>query len=239
MNLWRARVRGWSRFGIWALFFLGSFGGVQAQSLSTQAHATGEARQAYERQLAKLRSTRLTLHWKEETFEAAWTAVARALNLNARIAEVAKDHASLPITLEVKEVLATAVLDILADHAKVVFQHRHGIWVATTPDDALQSAVVTAIYDIRDLLYVPPDFPPARPIGIPVGRPGEHEAEEGEAKSRSPDEILDLVRTITGPKRWDSEHVSLVAGKSHLVARHTPEVQAEVERALNSLRRVF
>lgn len=225
--------------GVLGLLFLGLCGEASSQVLSTRAHADGEARRGYERQMAKLRSTRLTLAWKDQPFERAWKELATALGINARIAPEAGESREIGITLEVKDVLAPAVLEILADQARVVFQHRDGIWVATTADDALKSAVVTVLYDIRDLLYVPPDFPPSRPIGIPVGRPGESEEPESEPRARAADEILDLVRTISGPKRWESEHVSLTAGKGHLVVRHTPEVQAEVSRALNALRRVF
>jgi len=180
--------------------------------------------------------TTLTVAWKDTSIEDCLASVRRATGLNFVVAPAARELVQKTVSLELKEVRTRAVLGLLADQGGFAWTTKDGILQVTTPEEAAKARLVTAVYDIREHLYSPPDFPAPVVLGLRPGKPVVPEETETAREEKDPNRLVDLVRTMTGAKPWEVEGSSITASRGLLVVRHTPEVQAQVRAALSKLR---
>jgi hypothetical protein len=218
-----------------ALLLLAAAGLLSAQPilfLPSEDPAEGEH---YRRLLRSLEGMTISVDWREAAFADCLRELRASTSLPIQIHR-SIDAASIPpITLALHRARARSVVAVLAESAGVVFQFRHGAVFAISRDEALKGSLTTRVHDIRELLYIAPDFPAPRPAGLRPGRPEVEEAEP-ERRQRSPEEIVDLVRLMTAKAIWDHPDVAITADRSMLVVRQSPEAHREVERALRLLR---
>jgi hypothetical protein len=208
-----------------------------AQSLPTLPNLTSVDREAYVTISRRISGLRMSVTWEGITLGEVRKDLARRLGINLVIDKSVADKAEEPIDLTLKDVSARTVLRQLEDALGVVFQHRHGVVVITTQEDALTRSMVLRLHEIRLILYEPPDFPPPVELGLRPGRPLELPEEPEPKEGMSKDFLVDLVRSATGgPEVWDVPGASLVAENGILFVRHAPHVQGRVARLLARLR---
>ena len=206
--------------------------------LATLPNKTSTDREIYRTMVRRLKGTRMSVKWEDIELQDAIKQISNNVRINMVIATPLRERAEDPISMNLKDVTAMTLLRLLRESASMEFQHRHGVLVATTKEDALTKAMTLGIYGIRLILYVPPDFPAPVRLGLRPGPPPEPIEEEGEAKEgMDPDFLVDLIRNTTGGSNvWDVEGASILAHKGNLFVRHAPHIQARVRRFLNRLR---
>lgn len=209
-----------------------------AQEVTTLPFENQADRDAWRHLTALLDGTRLTVDWDGVSLKDALKDVSRRTRLNILVAATAKEREEEPVTRKLTEVRLRTILGLFHDSHGIVFQHRHGVLWATTEADALKQAMVLAVHDVRDLLYSPPDFPAPVGLGIRPGPPVEAETEEAR-EEKSPDFLLDLVKSTTGEKLWEVEGSSIQIHKGQIFVRHAPHVQAKVRSVIGLLRGSF
>jgi len=218
---------------------------ASSQAIRTEPLKTPRARREYRQILNKLVSLRLTVSWKDMTIGEVVADLRRRVGLNVLVARPLQGRAGDPaVDLGLSRVRALTVMRIAAEQNGFVFQNRGGILWATTAEDAVRRSIVLGIHNVRDILYVPPDFPAPRILGIEPGRRdggfgGFEDELEREPSSMDPEQVVDLVRSATGEKTWEHEGVSIGYMNGRIVVRHSPGVQARVARLLNRLRGAF
>ncbi len=207
-----------------------------SQDIDTIPLRTRRDVKSYRRVLLKLRQTRVRVTWKERRLEDALKELRGIAGINIVILRSRiDDELDREITLSLRGLPAGAVLSLLSDITGVAFQHRHGVIVVTSKEDARRRALVLGVFDIADVLYVPRDFP-APKIGLNgSGSEGELDEESDAPARRDPEEILSLIRTVTGEKAWEAEGTSLEIHGHKLFVRHTPSMHRRIGRILRLL----
>ena len=206
-----------------------------AQVLDTTPLRTKTQVKKYRQILAKLQNTRVSVNWKDITLVEAVTELRAQTKLNFVVLTTKlEDLAERELSLKLTRVPAAVVVQLLAGVGDVVFQNRRGIVYVTSRADAVKKASVLALYDVRSLLYTPPDFP-APKIGISMGPPGEDEEEEPEVEQPDPEALVDLIRDATGQANWEHEGVSIKISGGKLIIRHTPAMHRKIGGVLRAL----
>ncbi|HGY92533.1 MAG TPA: hypothetical protein ENK43_15305 [Planctomycetes bacterium] len=207
-----------------------------AQDLDTIPLRTRRDAKTYRRVVSRLRQTRVRVMWKERRLEDALKDLRRITGINLVILRArVEDELERTLTLNLRGLPAGTVLNLLADITGVAFQHRHGVIVVTSKEDAQRRALVLGVYDIADVLYVPKDFPGPK-IGLHGSGSGDElEEDEEQPEQRDPEEILSLIRTATGEKAWEGEGTSLEIHGRKLFVRHTPAMHRRIARILRIL----
>lgn len=156
----------------------------------------------------------------------------------------------LYVNLRVTRLPARTVLRLLLRNRGLTLVIRDGI-ATVVPVEEVEHAVVTRIYDIRDLTFRIEDFPaPPVEFGIPVTRGGGGFA----ASSRqfladlfdtpavtneiTQDVVVELIETHTGRDTWsENPSASITDLGGRLVIAQSPEVHEQIEELLDVLRR--
>lgn len=226
------------------LIFLGGF--LPAQALRTLPPETPRDQRVFREVVRRLQGIRMDVRWEGVSLEDAISLLRARTGLNMLVAREAEDLVEgTTVEMTLHRVTALTLMKILAENHEILFQNRRGVIFVTTPEDARRRSLTLAIFDVRDLLYTPPDFPAPDLLGIRVGAPGgglggfgEEEFASG-PEGRDPDRLVDIVRMATGEKAWDGGGVSLRYMGGRLVVRHTPSMLRKVARILASLRGVY
>lgn len=184
----------------------------------------------------RLDQTLITVKWDDQPLDFVVKDLAMRTGLNFYVTPAAREAAEDTIDLELTRARALMVVRLLGEHFKLKFINRHGLIYITTPEGAIKQTAVLRLYDIRDMLYVPPDFP-APKIGIPIGPPSEEELEDAEPPAqKDPEFMIELIKKATGESNWENDSVSIDAYGGRLVVRHTPGMQRKVARFLARMR---
>jgi len=221
-----------------ALLLLAAAGDLSAQ-LATLPFTHSADKEIYRTMVRRLNGTRLTVKWEETGLEEAIRHIARNARINMVILGPVKERSEEPVNLTLSDVSAMTIVKLLRDQFEIEFQHRHGVLVVTSGEDALKKSMVLGIYGIHDVLYTPPDFPSKVRMGLNGSGFQPEEAEEEEAKEPpfDPDFIIDLIRGTTGgDKVWDVEGASIAHHNGKLIVRHAPHIQVRVRRMLRIFR---
>jgi hypothetical protein len=208
-----------------------------AQTLARGRLAGAEDAQAYSDTIRRLRTTRLSVAWKNVALADAVKELRLYAGRSVVFAPAAEARKAEPVSLELTDVTAAAVVRLLQTSAKVRFLFEDGIIFVTTPEDAAQRSLEIRVYDVADLLYQAPDFPGPR-MDLNPGKPQEA-AEETPSSSRDGSEIVDLLRTLVGPEPWDVPGTSITISKQLLIVRQTPEVHAKIRELVAALAAVL
>ncbi len=146
--------------------------------------------------------------------------------------------ADLRITLRVEDLPFDNVLGLIARMHNLAYKVEDGVVFVTTAE-TLQKETVLELYDVQDLTVSIPDFPGPE-ISLVSGDDGAAgavatEAEQGTAGVTS-EELQNLIKDNIAKGTWDSEGRSLVYNNGILIVRHTPDVQAKIQKFLTDVR---
>jgi hypothetical protein len=225
------------------VFLLVIAASLEAQVLRTVPLKTRAEASDYRHLLNRLKRGRLSIAWEDRELQDAVEELAKRLEINILIAAPLKERKEETISMTLRDVNAGTLLKLLEESLGVAFQNRQGVVWVTTPEDAIKHAIILRVYVIAELLYVPPDFPAPRSMGLNASGSspaGEREEESEPREQKDPEFLVDLIRQTTGgEKQWEIEGVAIQVIGKRLVVRHTPEMQRQVARMLDSLRGVF
>lgn len=220
-----------------ALVLLFAAGEASAQ-LATLPFDNTTEKEIYRTMVRRLKGMRMSVAWDDIGLGEAIRHIARNVRFNMVLSKEIREREEEPVNLTLKDVSVMTIVNLLKQQFEIEFQHRHGVLVVTTEEDALKKAMVLGIYGIRLITYNPPDFPAPVILGLRPGPPPEPVEEEEQKEPRfDEDYIVELVRSTTGAdKVWDVEGASISAHNGKLIVRHAPHIQARVRRILNRLR---
>ncbi len=144
----------------------------------------------------------------------------------------------LRITLRVEDLPFDNVLGLVARMHNLAYKVEDGVVFITTAE-SLQRETVLELYDVQDVTVTIPDFPGPE-ISLVSGDEGAGGAvaTEGEAPTAglNPEELTNLIKDNIAKGTWDTAPNSLVYNNGILIVRHTPEVQAQIQKFLTDVR---
>ncbi|MHC4862312.1 MAG: hypothetical protein ACYTDY_19705, partial [Planctomycetota bacterium] len=158
---------------------------------------------------------------------------------------VRSDLEAAPINLAVTELELDSALDLLLKLAGADFTYvlRDGVLFITNKEGARGEAVLR-VHTVGDLTIRLTNFIAPNLILKPAGAEVDEDtplfgkSEEGEQLlGGGAEELMDLIQGNIQPDTWGDDYSINVSGETKLVVVHTPEVQAEVARFLDDLRK--
>ncbi len=168
-------------------------------------------------------------------------------NINIVIDDKVKaDLEAAPVTLTVADLQVSSALDLLLRLAGPDYTYilRDGVVFITNKEGARGKAILR-VHSVGDLALKLTNFIAPNLILKPAGaevdesQPLFGKAEEGEQIfGGGVEDLMDLIIQNIEPDSWEGGSYSInPSGEDKLVVVHTPEVQADVSRFLNDLRR--
>ena len=194
--------------------------------------------------LNKLNNQKISLDFTGVSLDDAINYIRDVTNINIILdgevhTKLSEDQ--LKVNLKVKDLLLKSALKLMLQSKDLTASYREGVLVIL-PKDKVNAAVVTRIYDVRDLLFKLQDFPgPKVELAAPNGGTpltGATFSLDSEPKSTiTEDFITELVKSNTGEKSWDENpNCSITLANGLLVVTQSKKAHTEVDRMLNLLR---
>lgn len=181
---------------------------------------------------AKLRNVRVSLDFRQAPLESALDVMRELAGINMIVGPKAR-ALEAKVTIKVQDLPMRAALRLMLASHDLTWDFRHGVVFITTREEAMD-AVVTEIYDVRDLTHPVASFPGVELDLVPGGL-GVVASVEPEAGPEMP--VVDLVKAHTGGKSWDENpRASINLHGGLLVVRQTREVHRQVQRVIGKLR---
>ena len=148
------------------VFLLVIAASLEAQVLRTVPLRTRAEASEYRHLLNRLERSRLSVAWEDRELHDVVKDLAKRLEINILIAAPLEERKAETISMTLRRVNAGTLLKLLEESLGVAFQNRQGVVWVTTPQDAIKHAIILRVYVIAELLYVPPDFPAPRSMGL-------------------------------------------------------------------------
>jgi hypothetical protein len=194
--------------------------------------------------LNKLNNLRITVDFNGVPLDDALNYIRDMTNINIIVdadvhTKLSEDQ--LKVTLKVKDLLLKSAMKLMLQAKELSCSYKEGVLIIL-PKDKVNTAVVTQLYDVRDLLFKIQDFPgPKVELAAPSGGTpltGATFSLDSEPKSTiTEDFITELVKSNTGDKSWeDNPNASITLANGILVVTQSKKVHQEVGRMLNMLR---
>ncbi len=159
---------------------------------------------------------------------------ASGLNLVLLPAAAAKD-AEQPVKLKAKDLTLKSVLKLLLHGRGLTVTWRDGA-LAVVPVEDLQDSVSMKIYDVRSHLLKIADFAgPRMELVSPTGGvqgPVTGIILEEPKPIIEPDFLVELIRSNTGGRTWESGKATIDLVDGRLVVSQTPAVHREIDALL-------
>ena len=232
----RPPILGGGRLGFLAFLLVLSCGMAMGQGLASIPNRASEVRGFKELQ-TKLLAASLSVNWEEAELGEVLKELRRRLEVNLVMSIALRKEEPPTLNLVLKDISALGVLRIIESQTGIRFQHRHGVIVATTPEDAMQASMVLKVYQVADLLYVPPDFPAPIRLGLRGSGQEEEPITPEPQEQKDPAELIELLRVSTGgDKVWDVPGAFITHSGSNLFVFHSTEVHSRFGRTLHRLR---
>jgi len=167
-------------------------------------------------------------------------------NLNIVIDDnIKSDLEGAPVSLSVSELEIAAALRLLLKLAgpEYTYTIKNGVIFITNSEGARGEAILL-VHPVGDLTmqltnFIAPDLI-LKPAGAEVSedQPLFGKAEEGAAVlGGGAEDLMDLIQQNIHPDSWEEGYTISPSGEDKLVVMHTPEVQREIARFLEDLRR--
>jgi hypothetical protein len=213
--------------------------------LASTARAQGEDVDPKKQEiLNKLNNQRISLDFSGVPLDDALNYIRDVTNINIVVdgevhTKLSEDQ--LKVNLKVKDLLLKSALKLMLQAKDLTASYKEGVLVIL-PKDKVNAAVVTRVYDVRDLLFKLQDFPgPKVELAAPNGGTpltGATFSLDSEPKSTiTEDFITELVKSNTGDKSWDDNpNCSITLANGLLVVTQSKKTHTEVDRMLNLLR---
>jgi type II secretory pathway component GspD/PulD (secretin) len=194
----------------------------------------------------RLQEETVSFTFEDATLAEALDFIRNLRNINVVIDdEVKGDLEAAPVTLTVNDLELASALDLLLRLAgpDYTYVFRNGVVYITNVEGARGDPVMQ-VYNVGDLTlrltnFIAPSLI-LKPAGAEVSEdePLFGKAEEGEQiYGGGVEELLELIQANIAPDTWDDPYSINPSGTDKLVVMHTPEVQAEVTRFLEDLRK--
>lgn len=177
------------------------------------------------------------------------SATGASVFVNWKSLEAVNISSTLPITARLRKVRFSKALTIILDAAgggkeKLGYTVDEGVIVIASAEE-LSKNVEVRVYDVRDLLTVPPDFVPPR-LGVPEPLKAAFAATQSSMRAAREGTREDLVKAFmrliedtVAPATWKDHGGNAGAIRelqSQLIVTQTPENQIQVMRLLQQLR---
>ncbi|MCI0340303.1 MAG: hypothetical protein L0216_04005 [Planctomycetales bacterium] len=146
----------------------------------------------------------------------------------------------LRVNLTVQDVSMRDALNLILGMNKLAHRVKDGVLVITTQAEAQESPMLR-VFDIRDLLAVPKDFP-GTTIRLEATDSGAAGAIPGlggggdEKPAITADDLVNLIKGTIAQETWDTPPNSIEPKGGKLIVKNQPKVIAEVEKLMSSLR---
>lgn len=196
--------------------------------------------------LNKLNSMRISVDFRETSLDDAINYFREYTGLNMVIdAEVHTrlTPEQLKVNLTVKDLLVKSALKLLLTTKDLTMSYREGVLIIL-PKDKVNAAVVTRMYDVRDLLLRIQDFPgpkvdlvpPAGAGGSPISGADFTLGEEPKSVLTE-DFISEIVKSCTGDRTWEENpNASITLANGLLIVTQSKKVHGEVADLISRLR---
>ncbi|MEN8148352.1 MAG: hypothetical protein ABFS86_00930 [Planctomycetota bacterium] len=194
----------------------------------------------------RLREEKIGFTFDETPLPEAIEFIRGVKNLNIVIdGEIESDLEGAPVSLSVNELELSAALNLLLKLAgpEYTYTLKNGVVYITNQEGARGEATLR-VHPVGDLTiqltnFIAPDLV-LKPAGAEASedQPPFGKAEEGEKIiGGGAEELMDLIMQNIEPDSWEEGYSCTTSGEDKLVVMHTPEVQAEVARFLDDLRK--
>ncbi len=177
---------------------------------------------------AKLKNLRLTIDFKDATLDALADYLRDVADLNIVIS--AKVEKRDGITIKVTDLPLKSILGLVLKPRDLMWIVKDGVLTICTK---IEDPVVLEIYDVRDLLYSPPDFP-----GVEKTLEGAAFDDPPMATTTVEFPLEELVKGHTGGKSWDEPGRTIMLSNGLLVVKQTKAAHAQIRRMLGELRKM-
>jgi len=195
----------------------------------------------------RLKSETVNFTFDGATLPQALEFIRTLKNVNIVIdGKVMADLEEAPVTLSVTDLELESALELLLRLAGPDFTYilKQGVVFVTNKEGAAGKPVLR-VHSVGDLTIRLTNFIAPNLILKPAGaeidesQPLFGRAEEGaQLLGGGPEELMDLITQNIDPEGWEGELYKInVSGTDKLVVLHTPEIQGEIARFLDDLRR--
>lgn len=195
--------------------------------------------------ITKLNTQKITLDFKDVSLEDALGFVRDYAGINIHIDQEVHTTLSedqLIVNIKVKDLILKSALKLMLNTKDLTATYKDGV-LLIIPKSKANKAVITRVYDVRDLLLKIQDFPGPHvelTAGGSGGTPltGATFALDEEPKNViSEDFIVEILKSNTGDGAWDeNENASITLANGLLIVTQSKKVHGEVDRMLNLLR---
>jgi type II secretory pathway component GspD/PulD (secretin) len=183
---------------------------------------------------SKLKNLKVTLDFKSVTLQTLADYIREITDINIFVSNKVEGKGD-DISIKVQDITLKSVLNLVLKPRQLTYVVKDGVLYLTTQEEANQD-VIMEIYDVRDLLYVIPDFPGVD-ISLATDTIGTNVVDAGPTSEGAALPLEDLVKAHCGPKTWDENpKASLALQNGLLVVKQTREVHAQVRRLIGQLR---
>lgn len=194
----------------------------------------------------RLREEKVAFTFDETPLPDAIEFIRGVKNLNIVIDDKIKsDLEGAPVSLSVSELEIAAALNLLLKLAgpEYTYTIKNGVVLITNLEGARGEAILH-VHPVGDLTiqltnFIAPDLI-LKPAGAEVSedKPLFGKAEEGsQVIGGGAEDLMDLIQQNIAPDSWEEGYTISPSGQDKLVVMHTPEVQQEIARFLDDLRR--
>jgi len=194
----------------------------------------------------RLREEKVAFTFDETPLPDAIEFIRGVKNLNIVIDDnIKSDLEGAPVSLSVSELEIEAALRLLLKLAGAEYTYtiKNGVVFITNLEGARGEAILR-VHPVGDLTiqltnFIAPDLI-LKPAGAEVSedQPLFGKAEEGAAiLGGGAEDLMDLIMANIHPDSWEEGYTVTPSGEHKLVVMHTPEVQREITRFLDDLRR--
>ncbi len=195
----------------------------------------------------QLREEEVTFSFDEATLPQALDFIRTLKNINIVIDDKVRDDLEgAPVTLTVNDLALDSALDLLLRLAGPEYTYilRQGVVFVTNTEGARGDAILR-VHAVGDLTFRLTNFVAPNLILQPAGAEVDEstplfgKSEEGEQIiGGGAEDLMDMIMQNIDPESWEGDDYKIsVSGEDKLVVVHTPEVQAEIARLLDDLRR--
>lgn len=222
---------------------LGVLVGVVLAASPVRAQEVGPANTESQKTgiISKLATMRISVNWEDTTIKEAIAYIQEFTGINFLIHPSA-DAEGATASLSLQGVRILSVLKLILKPNDLGAVYEDGL-IVIKPRDMVGQHVVTRVYDVRDLFVKISNFPgpqlellPGRGAG---GAPGVSFTLEEPAEPKLDEMTLeDIIKSVTGWTVWDENEFAMMQFTPNrmLVVTQTPNVHAEIERAIQLLR---
>lgn len=197
------------------------------------------APKSLEQALAVLEMRRVNVDFRDAELSRAAEFAGQVSGINVILAPALSRNGTdaVPkLTLKLSDVTLRQAVEFAAKLTGTRLVLRDGILQFTTPQDA-KGEPVLRIHPLGDLAVKLRNFPgPDIQIRLASAEFEDEKESEVDGGLDDPEEIIEMIRKMTGDGTWDSEDVSISGDARRLVVKQYPDVHREIAKILALLR---